>query len=408
MFAVICNPIFYREIEKAVISKGDQILVKAIDTDVDILVEFDKIGRNPIKHLIIDITSIQDTKKLLKAIKRYRIKNDKTQIIIIAPNVETPNTLMDALVTMGVYDIIAPAADNLEDIILLPSLMEVLEVPSSFKKAVKWFLDNEEKDYQEDSTSKTTKSKSEKEVIERTVTITKEKIVGTVVIAITGTMKRIGTTHTTLEIATFLKNNNFKVAALEYHKSENFNTIKNNYEDVIEKDNCFLIDGINYYPYSDDLNVLDVLQRDYNYIIIDMGQYKECDLTEFKRANIRIVVSGVKDWELTDLELILRSGDTITNNKNIYYFNFSDKETFESIKANMIDEKMGQFKCYQAPLNPNPFTVSKECILLFKELLKDVLPEIKQADISKNKGVFNTAKGLFDKFKKEGDNNIEA
>lgn len=402
MYAVICSPIFYKEIEQSIVSKGEQILLKAIDTDVDILVEFERIGRISIKHLIIDITAIQDTMKLTQAIKRYRVKNDKAQIIIIAPNVTPPSQLMNSLVTMGVYDIIAPKVERLEEAVLLPSLLELLENPSTFKKAVRWFLDGE---IQGETTGNVStiveKGKSNKEVIERTLTITKERIVGTVVIAVAGTMKRMGTTHTTLAIAEFLKNSNFKVAVMEYHKSEHFNSIKNNYEDVHIEEDSFMLDGIHYYPYNEHLSVLDVLQDDYNYIIIDMGQYQECDLTEFKRANERIIISGVKDWELTELELILRSSDKNSISKNSYYFNFADNETFESIKANMIDDKLGQLKCFRAPLNPNPFTVSKESITLFKELLKDVLPEMNQINTNKKQinGVFSTAKELFNNFK---------
>lgn len=380
MYAVMCSPLFYKEIEKVIISKGEQILIKAIDTDIDVVIEFEKLGRISVRHLIIDTTAIEDTKKLIQAIRRYRIKNDSTQIIVIAPNTAPPSVLMDSLVKMGIYDILSPKSENLEDVTFDTSLIEVLENPLTYKKAVRWFLDNDIPGELENNIHKTVNNKNDREVIERTLTITKEKIVGTVIIAVTGTMQRIGTTHTTLSIAEFLKNNSFKVAVMEYHKSEHFNFIRNNYEDVKDQGEYFKLDNIFYYPYSEQLNVLDVLQQEYNYIILDMGKYQECDMTEFRRANERIIVSGVKDWELTDLELILRTGEKSTNIKNSYYFNFADKETFENIKENMIDDTLGQLKCYQAPMNPNPFTITKECVNLFKDLLKDILPEIKQAN----------------------------
>lgn len=245
--------------------------------------------------------------------------------------------------------------------------------------------------------AKPTTNKIEKEVIQRTLTITKEKIIGTVVIAVAGTMGRIGTTHTTISISEFLKNNNFKVATLEYHKKNHFNFIKNNYENIQENNNHFIFNDIYFYPYSENLKILDVIQEDYNYIILDMGILQECDMAEFKRANSRIVVSGAKDWEITDLELILRENDNLTNSRNNYYFNFTDKDGFEEIKSNMKNEEIGQLKCFQAHYNPNPFVIVKDCIISFQELLKDVLPEIKQDNDSKSKNILDFVKKIFKK-----------
>ncbi len=173
MYAVLCSTVLWREIEQTVLSKGEEVIFKSIDDDIDVINEFEKIGRTPIKHLIIDLTAIKDTDGLLHCIRRYRVLNDKTQIIIIAPNVKPPNTLIDALVKMGIYDIYNPQAENLNDIILLPSLIELIDNPLTYKKAVRWILDFDVKE--ERSNINTEKSKkSPKEVKE--VRIVEEKI----------------------------------------------------------------------------------------------------------------------------------------------------------------------------------------------------------------------------------------
>lgn len=141
MYAVICSPQYWKEIEQAVNSKGEQILFKVIDNKIDTMANIDKIGRISIKHLIIDISSIDDDKIFIQAVMKYRILHDTTQIIIIAPNVKPPNELIHSLVTMGIYDIINPCNDS-EDVIILPSLLQVLEYPSPYKRAVKWIIDN--------------------------------------------------------------------------------------------------------------------------------------------------------------------------------------------------------------------------------------------------------------------------
>lgn len=396
MYAVICSPDSWTEISKTIELAQEEALFKSIDTDIDPMAEFEKISRISVKYLIIDITAIQDHKKLITAIRRYRIKNDRTQIIVIAPNCLPGNELIHAMVTMGIYDIIAPKIEKLEELQLQDLLKEVIENPSTYKKAVKWDINGHVvEEYREPSPSKSKNIKIERETIikEKTVTITKEKIVGTITIAVTGAMARIGTTHLAIQIAEFLKNSgDNKVAIIELHNTDSFNSICNAYEDVKKNSEYFSLDNLDFYPYNEDLSVLDILEKDYKYIIYDMGLYKECHLTEFKRANKRIIVSGVKDWELTELEDILRFNDTIY--KNNYYFNFADNNTFET-----VEENMDQLKCYQAVYNPNPFIISKETNEFFKTFLKDVIPETKQSG-EKGNGVLSSAKGLFNRFKK--------
>lgn len=395
MFAVITSPNFYNEIEQSINSKGSNILYKRVDNDIDILEEIERVNRIPIHVLIVDIFCVKEKKKIPQAIRRFRIRNSNARIIIIAPNFQPGNELLSILVTMGVYDIINPISEKMEDIIILPSLLEHIENPATYAKAVKWDISANE--YIDDKIKE-----NEKVVVEktRTLTIEKDRIIGTVVIAVSGTMHRIGTTHTVLSLSKFLKELKYKVAVVELHKSQNFNSIKNSYTDTIEKDNMFTLDGIDYYPYNPKLGVLDVLQEDYNYVVIDMGIYNECNIIEFKRANERIIVSGIKDWELTELELILRTGDKILY-KNKYLFNFADKNTFNFIRSNM-----NNLPCFLAPMNPQPFHKNKEFNEVFKIMLKDVLPKIEQKE---NASILKKLANILPlNLKKKGDGDIEA
>lgn len=222
----------------------------------------------------------------------------------------------------------------------------------------------------------------------KAVTVTKEKIVGTIAIGIAGTMKRIGTTHMAIGLAQFLRVNGFKVALLELHDSESFKSICNAFEDVKSNENYFTLYDLNFYPYGSQHNISDVIQQDYDYIVMDMGAYQQCNLEEFKRSNSRIIVSGVKEWELLDLESIIKTSDGV--NKNNYCFNFADDYAFQEVKSNM-----GQLKCFQAPYYPNPFSI-KECNEIFANILRDVIPETRKSPGNNRNGMF---RGLFNKLK---------
>lgn len=137
MYAVISSPSFLKEIEDVIFSKEEDILFKSIDTEININEELEKISRIAIKHLIIDITSLSEEDKLPLAIRRFRIKRETTQIIIIAPGYVPGNETLSLLVSMGVYDILAPQEGE-GNIHISSLLSEVLDKPSSYARAVKW------------------------------------------------------------------------------------------------------------------------------------------------------------------------------------------------------------------------------------------------------------------------------
>lgn len=178
MYAVLCSTVLWREIEQTVNSLGEEVIFKVIDDDIEAGSEFEKIGRTPVNHIIIDLTAISDTDVLLRSLRKYRLLNDKTQIIVIAPNVAPPDRLMDSLVKMGIYDIYNPKNENLSDIILLPSLIELIGNPSTYKKAVRWIIDFEvdEDGSEQSSNNSKEKNKEKKRKNAEEIKIIEEKV----------------------------------------------------------------------------------------------------------------------------------------------------------------------------------------------------------------------------------------
>lgn len=300
---------------------------------------------------------------------------------------------INSLIIKGIYDYYVGDLD-------VDIIHDLLFKPKTRNEVKKDIIENELKIKNENNSMN--KDKVIENVTEKIIEKTVEKIVGTVTIAVAGTISRIGTTHTALSIAEFLKNYNYKVAMLEYHNSDHFRCILSSYEDVQELNNSYLFDNLYFYPYNEELSVLNTLQENFNYIVLDMGKYAECDISEFKRSNIKIIVSGVKDWEIKDLELILKNNDKEYLKNINYYFNYTDDENFERMKSNMIDEEVGQLNCFQSQLNANPFLINKENIKCFKELLKGILPIVSNSSNIKNSGIFSSFKSKFDKLKNKG------
>jgi cellulose biosynthesis protein BcsQ len=141
MYAALSSKNYWEDIEKAVSLHGGDITYKAIDNDLDVSMELEKLSLLAIKYLFIDLTAISDIDILPQAVMRYRIKNDSTQFIIIAPNFAPGNEVLSQLVSMGVWDILAPTDEQS----LEPLILKVLNERNLYKHAVKWYVQGESK-----------------------------------------------------------------------------------------------------------------------------------------------------------------------------------------------------------------------------------------------------------------------
>lgn len=368
MVVVISGPEFWGSIDEALSKMNKEVEYKKIDRDIDIMGEVERLSSMAFNFLILDMSCLEDYRRVPQAVRKLMLNNENLRVIVIVPQKFSGSEVISNLISMGIYDIIGQRENEEKNI--TPILIEHFENPSTYAKAIKW------------DEGFARKKELEKEFIDtgrksggdlQAKTIEKDKIVGTVVIAVVGTMSRIGTTHTAISIAKYLMDNRHGVALVELHDSLAFERIKNYYENVVEKKGMFSLGGMDFYPFDPSRAVSDLLLEDYSYIILDMGVYEKCNIAEFRRAHERIVVSGVKDWELDELEELIESENK--NFKNRYYFTFASDEMFELVKSSM-----DSLPCFQAPYNPQPFDDSEECAKVFSSMLRNVLPQINDED----------------------------
>lgn len=370
MVAVISNPKYLEDIDNAVNQMNKEIVIKKIDRDIDIMEEREQINSSSADLLILDISCVEDCKKIPHFIKSIQDNNENIRIIIIAPYSLSGNVIINDLISMGIYDIIGQQ-DNAKSHIL-SELLEIYENPSTYAKATKWDREvanrsKQEKEFIDSGTGRFGKKR------EDIITIEKNKIVGTVVIAVVGIIPRIGTTHTAISLANFLLKNKNGVAVVEMQHSNTFDSIKNSYTNVEQKRGLFSLLGIDFYPYDPSLQVSDLILGDYDYVVLDMGSYDTCDVTEFKRAQERIIVCGGKDWEINELDNFLKNEKKISSNK--YLFSFCNDSIFEFIQSNMES-----LSCYQAAYNPQPFDDDDKTDEVFEQILSYIIPKTKDGD----------------------------
>jgi hypothetical protein len=199
-------------------------------------------------------------------------------------------------------------------------------------------------------------------------------IIGNIIIAVAGTSRGVGCTHTAIAIANYIARNGHKVALIEKNSNRHFAQLYDMNYDRGLLNTFFSIDGVDYYPnnYKD---LASILSAGYKYIIMDLSVLIYADnkgkavnydnFLEMQRANKQILVGGIKEWQLNDFMFTLGGEESLNWN---LYITFTDKDMFKQFK-NEVDRNV-----FFAPFCPDPSKVYDEQDFVINEIIGDILP----------------------------------
>lgn len=127
----------------------------------------------------------------------------------------------------------------------------------------------------------------------------------------------------------------------------------------------FSLRGVDYYPHVSYRDVPLLLNRDYDYLILDLGSFKEAELSEFLRCDIKFILGSLAPWKAWKYEKSLEQLNYSVNlgegcNYLVQMGTSYDISRFS--KANGIAMR-------EVPFIKNPFRIEKELFLFFEELL---------------------------------------
>lgn len=310
------------------------------------------------KIILIDLSIMTDEDEiLLESLNNLRMLYEDIQIIIIATQRVKGEELLSEIFSLGIYNIIT--SDNA----LKKELTYCIKTGMSYKDAVIYKTDGIQP------------KKNEVEKIKERIII-KNKIVQTVnkaMIGFLGTQDRIGTTHTAIVSATYLKEQGYQVAILENKANKNpvFEQIRE-FHEVTNREDYFEIRGIDYYPLFDLQDISKVFIKNYNFILIDFGTYQRKKIIELSRCVMQVLVSGSKPWEIPSLNHVLLDGITEEMLKEYFYlFNFTSKEN-----STNLEEEMGGFsKLFFAEYVPDPFRYNTKEVKEIGKMFADYITE---------------------------------
>ena len=130
-----------------------------------------------------------------------------------------------------------------------------------------------------------------------------DRLIGKLSIAVTSLGHNVGSTHVSLQVATYLKRKGLSVAVVEGSRSGDFNRLRELFGDFSNQnemiDSYFTVDGIHHYPYQDGEESVVPFLTNYQAIVIDVGAYGDSpSIMEYYRAQKRLVVASGTDWKL--------------------------------------------------------------------------------------------------------------
>lgn len=222
----------------------------------------------------------------------------------------------------------------------------------------------------------------------------KERIIGTVVIAVAGVDRRTGCTHSALQISRFLSRD-YAVACVELIDPQVTPSAFQSFQTKESSQRCkggFVFEDVDYFPMADMFQLMAILSSGYKYIVLDMGQIVHGTggknkksksenqgkyALEFMRADFQLLTTGSSRW---DFGRLVRTLDVFYSwgwQKELRILAlFTDDQLFKEVTNSFTkkEKKHLHIDFYQQVFSPDVFHLSHLDQDHYERVLRSVLP----------------------------------
>lgn len=177
-------------------------------------------------------------------------------------------------------------------------------------------------------------------------------------VAIAGTQRRMGSTHLSIMLVSYLHSVGIKSVYIEENMTHAVEDIRKEYPNIKMHDGGYQIHNCKMIPYILDRQT--IFNKMYeNYIkIYDYGMLNDTNKEEFLKANKKIIVAGAKKWELSTTKQCMY--ELINEDNILCLFNFLDgKDYFK------MENTIKYMCCDRIPYEPNPFFIKDKAKLKY-------------------------------------------
>lgn len=302
------------------------------------------LGDHDIDYLIVDLSALIDRdEEIVKALSGFLTMHDeKVRVIIVAPKNVAGDRILSELFGIGIRNF----ASGSDFVVIRQKLLKCLsDTGMSYKDAIEY-----------------------KDVKERTWEEKEYKELNMVMIGIVGTQGRVGCTHNAIIIANQLKQMGYAVAYIEMNHSGALQMIRED-ERIHMIDQLFFTSrNIDFYPDCDEERLKKIQEEKvYNFLVMDYGNFAECNINSFNRTHVKIAIGNVQAWEIHYLADLWRRYDEEARKQIHFYINFLKNE-----KDRKALEKAFNTKMHYLDFEADPFEAKGFPDL--KELLEDYIP----------------------------------
>lgn len=127
----------------------------------------------------------------------------------------------------------------------------------------------------------------------------------------------------------------------------------------------FSLRGVDYFPHVSYCDVPLLLNREYDYLILDLGSMGEADLSEFLRCDTKFILGSLAPWKIWKYEKsleLLNHSVNLGEGCNYLVQMGTSYDISRFSKANRIAVR-------EVPFIKDPFRIEKQLFLFFEELL---------------------------------------
>lgn len=335
---------------------------------------FKRVLRAARSVIIVDL-GIGPGEDIVAGIRDIKIQKPSIRIIILGIGLMPGDLTITRLISLGVYDLVT-FDKNEEDLLSLPVLLKekLNSPPAIYADVARWHI-----------IDGIDKLENDKKII------FKDKLIGTVYIAVGGSSPGTGATNTAIAIASYLgKYKKFNTALIEVKSDFDnmmcFSTLREIYK-VKQgfNSNSFTLSGVDFY--TGKLRDLLLSGKKYDYVVIDLGSLKKYSNQEF------LASSNIEEMGRADFSILTAGNSLFRVRKDLIFFEkYLDDWTILFLPGDDPDTEeykrysLGEKGYYNLPIISNPLYLSPEAKEFFQTILSQVIPE--DSERKKRKFIF--------------------
>lgn len=350
------------------------------------------VARININAFITDI-DCTDAQTFLRGIGQYRAIRPNTKIIVIALDRYEDDGVVHELADMGINVVTTSPGTKAKSII--PALRNLL--PHSDQNSPEtssqgnWDTTDSELEKVKDRiyryTAKLTSSGGydSSDVMDLELPdvpiqekiILKDRIIGTILVAVMGVESKVGSTHQSILIANYLKRKGYSVGIVEANGSSDFTSIENAYEgtqDYKSNNIHFSIEGVEYYKNSSKLDINHLITAGHDYLILDIGSFDESEWSkEFYRSSVNIVIGAGSEWRQGKIRRFRDIHKKMDQSNWVYCVPFVENASIQDIRKELPGNLV-----YRFPPHADPYKHQSDTDSVLNKLLKSYMGDSKK------------------------------